>query len=176
MKKLMLMVAVVMVGFLSYAGEVIKDGSGYQDFPWGSTPEQVKVKYPELEDIRDTVYGRMYSYEKNRMDIRFFFKENKLKKVHVVYADAKIVKKTILDKLTETYGAPSKVLSYKYSILSVTLYLWELKKGGIYTEYRVTGDIITLWVEYMEKEEFAKQIEERVDKSYIRIDTGDIGL
>ncbi len=129
---MILLVAVILsFGLLSYAGEVINDGGGYQDLSWGSSLEQVKVKFPGITKAEG---GKHFQLIKEKQVISFFIeKDIGLWCVYVSYEPLAATVPTKVSKLlSETYGPATKGYKGLVGLKAMAICVWELKKGGIF--------------------------------------------
>lgn len=85
--------------------------SGYENLPWGSTVEEVRKKYPDIEstsdsdpDFKDAVVY-IENYSSGSVESReFVFWKNKLLKVKVIYGTDNTTAVGIMDSFTKKFG------------------------------------------------------------------------
>lgn len=150
-----MVVVTLSFGLLSFAGEVLIDGSGYQGLPWGSSLEQVKAKFPGITKAE----GKdAYQLIREKQVILFCIgKDMGLWGVHVSYEPLlPATGKKVLTLLRETYGTATKAYGGEVGEKGMLICVWELKKGGVFYLFCIPseGKSPYLSVTYAREEDF----------------------
>lgn len=128
-------------------------GALYENPSWGTSKEKVLKKYPNgsKDDGKNDVYvvkdiSEYLGIENLNMQVNFSFEDEALSGVGVLINSSKDmtvseVRETLVDKLTQKYGAADRV-----NLSSFVIDMWETDKSHISLVYAVAdGNIVVMY-------------------------------